>query len=221
MDGFTGRQLRAGLAYTGLTAADLAARAGIARKTLGRWMARPGEVTGHRRTLDAVRDAFRREGCDLPEIGAPRPPVVVVPLPAERLDRLDDRFANVRALGEIARETRVHECVVHRLRRFTEFVTTIHETDGELWLSGVGGAIPFVRRGDLGGRVVEMSDREIGKSTAERNWRALIVGDPVFAFVQRGGLSYTVITVPTRRAGSNRYSQAVTTATEGIPALSG
>ena len=36
MDGFTGRQLRAGLAYTGLTAADLAARAGIARKTLGR-----------------------------------------------------------------------------------------------------------------------------------------------------------------------------------------
>ncbi len=221
MDGFTGRQLRAGLAYTGLTAADLAARAGIARKTLGRWMARPGEVTGHRRTLDAVRDAFRREGCDLPEIGAPRPPVVVVPLPAERLDRLDDRFSNVRALGEIARETRVHECVVHRLRQATDRITSVYEKDGELLFGAIGGFNPFVQPGQRGGRLVDIPDREVSRSAAERNWRALITGDPVFSFVHLGSVNYTILTVPTRRAGSNRFSQAVSTAIRGIPNLSG
>jgi len=218
---FTASQFRAAAALAGKTHEEIAKRAGLNPRTLNRLLTQTGMIEARTSTLEKIASAVLLDGIEIDKIGLPVPPLVSVALPPERLSSLDDRFENVKALARIAGDIRTHDCVVDRLSRVTDRVTIVYEKGGELYFGGIGGSIPIVKPADQNQKVAEITDREIGRDAAQRNWRAILTGEPSFYFVQRESLHFTVLTIPTRRPGSNQNSQTVTTAFEGIPFLGG
>ena len=216
---FTASQFRAAAALAERSHEEIAKRAGLSPRTLNRLLAQDGAIEARPSTLEKIASAVLLDGIEIDKLGVAVPPLVSVALPPERLAVLDDRFENVKALAQIAADTRTHECVVDRLSRVTDRVTVVYEKGGELYFGGIGGSIPIVKPADRNQKVAEITDREIGRDSAQRNWRAILTGEPSFYFVQRQDLHFTILTIPTRRPGSNQNSQTVTTAFEGIPYL--
>lgn len=218
---FTAAQLDMAIRQAGLTKIALADLAGVDRRTLGRFTSNPETYKPHVGTMEAIYSALLRHGVEVDTIGIPKAPLVVVPLPPERVATLGDHFLNLKALADIWRETQTHECVLHQLRQVTDLRSEVFERDGDLYFSHISGRPPFIRSGDARSRVSEIGDRDVGKSSAERNWKSILTREPGFYFIQRSypETHFAILTVPTRRAGSNQHSQTVSTAIRGVPFL--
>ncbi len=219
MTKFTGKQLRAAIGFVGLSRDRLALEAGLNVRTLDRWCTIDDVIKGQTTKLSALVAALERHGCDVTEMGQPRSSLISVDLPPETLYRLPRKFGGVLSLVEIFGETRTHESVIQRIRNVTSRIASVSEIGGRIFFDYIEGDALVAGPGNRNRSVDEIDDREMGCIAAERNWKALLTGQPQLAFASRGNLQYLVLTVPTRPSGdrSPLATRTVTTSFRGNP----
>lgn len=135
------KQLRVSLGFLNWSQEDLAKKSGVSLRSITRWCHGTGEIRGHARKIQTVVFALESGGCNLALFDQSRVPLISVDLPFKLITNLGGAFAPIRALAEIGSETQTHECVISRIRRVTERVTSVHMSANEIFFEYIGKGI--------------------------------------------------------------------------------
>lgn len=128
-------------------------------------------------------------------------PLVVVDLPFERLVLNSQQLKPLVALQEAAAVSRVRSDILAAFGgRFDDRLSSARLEDNDLYFDWIGGGIRWSRESNSRTRVLDMSDKNVARAAAERYWKALITGEPVFQYTRTpSGLEFMVLTFATDR----------------------
>lgn len=195
----TGEKLRAALGYLRWTRERLAEESGVSPATIYRMLAQDGPIQARRGSIDRVFQAVTAAGAFRDDGAAEGRAVLYVELEPELLRRLPASYRQLARLWQISVDTRDQERILHELADARRRMSSVYEAeDGELRLQYLGADLPWSGETYRGRRLFDVFDYPLAVSAAQRIYKALITGEPVFAYCRRQSDDFTVLTVPCR-----------------------
>lgn len=193
----TGEDLRAALGYLKWTRERLAAESGVSPATVYRMLAQNGPIKARGRSIEQVSETINAAG-SFQRFGEASPDLAVhVELEHELLRRLPPSFSALGKLWQISGETRDQAKIMEALEGAHDRVSCIYEdAEGTLRCDYIGSSIIWSRLNYVDQNLLDVIEIDAARAIAQRIYKSIITGDPVFAYCRLRSLDFTVLTVP-------------------------
>lgn len=193
----TGEDLRAALGYLKWTRERLAQESGVSPATVYRMLAQDGPVKARGSSIEQVVETLNTAGA-FQRFGEAAPDLAIhVELEHELLRRLPPSFAALGKLWQVSGETRDQNKIMEALQGSLDRVSCIYEDSaGDLRFDYAGSGIIWSRLDYVDRKLLEVIELDVARAIAQRIYKSIITGDPVFAYCRMRALDFTVLTVP-------------------------
>jgi hypothetical protein len=193
----SGEELRAALGYLKWTRERLAKESGVSPATVYRMLAQDGPIQARGRSIEQVMTTINAAG-SFQRFGEAQPDLAVhVELEHELLRRLPPAFSALGKLWQISGETRDQDKIMAALDGAHDRVSCIYEdSQGDLRFDYIGSGIIWSRLNHVDQNLLDVIEIDVARTIAQRIYKSIITGDPVFAYCRMRSLDFTVLTVP-------------------------
>lgn len=178
----TGRALQEAARRLKLRQVDVAQAAGVSSRTVHRLFHSDGPLDARATTVAQIARVL---GLGEATGSALSHPTIVVDLPLDRLAFVRDQLPLLFALYEMSSRTRSKREILPALEAIDGTrVTSVSLRENELYFDSMGEGIRWGGERVRGVRVLDVGEASVARAAAERYWRALVTGQPVFQYTR-------------------------------------
>ena len=194
----TGSALREAARRLHLRQIDVAQAAGVSPRTVHRLFHTDGPLDARATTVEQVARVL---GLGEATSSSLNHPIIVVDLPLERLPFFRDQLPILFALYEAYSRTSSKAEVLAQMESIDQTrVTSVTLRENELYFDSMGEGIRWGGERVKGARVLDVGEAGVARAAAERYWRALVTGMPVFQYTRSSpAMEFVALSVPTDR----------------------
>lgn len=194
----TGQALQEAARRLNLRQVDVAQAAGVSPRTVHRLFHTDGPLDARATTVEQIARVL---GLGDATSSALNHPIIVVDLPLERLALVRDQLPVLFALYEIFMRTSSKPQVLAAMELVdTSRVTSVAVRDNELHFDSMGEGIRWGGDRVRDARVLDVGEAGVARAAAERYWRAIVTGQPVFQYTRSSAtMEFVALSVPTDR----------------------
>lgn len=194
----TGQALQEAARRLNLRQVDVAQAAGVSPRTVHRLFHTDGPLDARATTVEQIARVL---GLGDATSSALNHPIIVVDLPLERLALVRDQLPVLFALYEIFMRTSSKLQVLAAMESVdTSRVTSVAVRDNELHFDSMGEGIRWGGDRVRDARVLDVGEAGVARAAAERYWRAIVTGQPVFQYTRSSAtMEFVALSVPTDR----------------------
>lgn len=194
----TGKALREAARRLHLRQIDVAQAAGVSPRTVHRLFHTDGPLDARATTVEQIARVL---GIGEATSSALNHPIIVVDMPLDRLALARDELPVLFALYEsFAKSTSKSDILALMASSDMTRVTSVIVRDNELYFDSMGAGIRWGGERVKGARVLDVGEAGVARAAAERYWRALVTGVPVFQYTRSSAtMEFVALSVPTDR----------------------
>lgn len=194
----TGQALQEAARRLNLRQRDVAEAAGVSPRTVHRLFHTDGPLDARATTVEQVARVL---GLGDATSSALNHPIIVVDLPLERLTFVRGQLPVLFALYEISGWTSSKREILAAVESIDRTrVASVSIRDNELYFDSMGEGIRWGGDRVRGARVLDVGEAGVARAAAERYWRALVTGRPVFQYTRSSAaMEFVALSVPTDR----------------------
>lgn len=194
----TGQALQEAARRLHLRQIDVAQAAGVSPRTVHRLFHTDGPLDARATTVEQIARVL---GLGEATSSALNHPIIVVDLPLDRLPFARDQLPVLFALYETFVRTTSKAAILAVMESIDRTrVTSVSIRENELYFDSMGEGIRWGGDRVKGARVLDVGEAGVARAAAERYWRALVTGRPVFQYTRSSAtMEFVALSVPTDR----------------------
>ena len=194
----TGQALQEAARRLNLRQIDVAQAAGVSPRTVHRLFHTDGPLDARATTVEQIARVL---GLGDATSSALNHPIIVVDLPLDRLALARVQLPVLFALYEIfARTSSKSELLAAMESVDPTRVSSVTVRDNELHFDSMGEGIRWGGDRVRDARVLDVGEAGVARAAAERYWRAIVTGQPVFQYTRSSAtMEFVALSVPTDR----------------------
>lgn len=194
----TGKALQEAARRLHLRQIDVAQAAGVSPRTVHRLFHADGPLDARATTVEQIARVL---GIGDATGSALNHPIIVVDMSLDRLALARAELPVLFALYESFAKTKSKADILSLMATSDMTrVTSVSIRDNELYFDSMGAGIRWGGERVKGARVLDVGEAGVARAAAERYWRTLVTGQPVFQYTRSSpAMEFVALSVPTDR----------------------